>query len=89
MNSGCIGTYDAGGNAVAEKHVHFTYNDNHQLQQIDRYAAVQNPLPGGAITLQATPQADFVAASIFTYDHQGRLVDLDHAQTTAGSICPF
>ena len=79
----------SGGNAVAEKHVHFTYNDNHQLQQIDRYAAVQNPLPGGPITLQATPQADFVAASIYGYDYQDRLVDLDHAQTTAGTLAAY
>jgi len=69
------------GTDVAAKHVHFTYNANHQFEQIDRYAAVQS-LPLGAADL-SSPSANLVAGSQYTYDDSDRLIGLLHTRDTA------
>jgi len=55
-----------GGNAVADKHVVFTYNDNSQFDSISRYAS--------------TGTTNLVATSQYAYDSSNRLTALAHSQ---------
>jgi RHS repeat-associated protein len=55
-----------GGNAVADKHVTFTYNDNSQFDLISRYAS--------------TGTSNLVATTDYQYDSSNRLTVLTHAQ---------
>jgi YD repeat-containing protein len=67
-----------GGNAVADKHVHFDYNDNGQFELIARYAS--------------TETSNLVATTQYTYDSSNRLTALTHSQgatTLAGYTWTF
>jgi len=55
-----------GGNAVADKHVHFDYDDNGQFDSITRYASVGT--------------SNVVATTDYQYDSSNRLTALTHAQ---------
>ncbi len=81
----------SGGNTVADKQVGLIYNDAGQLKQINRFNQTLNTTPEdpNAGLYDVSSNSDgAIAISNYTYNHAGRLTDLDSIllDTTTSSI---